>query len=72
MADDLTNVDTIFSTGQAFAALKTDGSVVTWGDGGTLFVSCFVCSFGLAWVVPARPAPRLFCVCDLVPCASVY
>ena len=27
------NVQTIFSTSRAFAALKTDGSVVTWGSG---------------------------------------
>ena len=31
MSDDLTGVETICSTGYAFAALKTDGSVVTWG-----------------------------------------
>ena len=31
MADKLTNVKTIYSTTRAFAALKTDGTVVTWG-----------------------------------------
>ena len=33
MAAALTDVQTIFSTYSAFAALKADGSVVTWGDG---------------------------------------
>eukprot|EP00808_Paulinella_micropora_P014689 g1527.t1 len=32
VADQLTNVDTIYSTDTAFAAKKADGTVVTWGD----------------------------------------
>eukprot|EP00808_Paulinella_micropora_P005093 g5226.t1 len=32
VADQLTNVDTIYSTCCAFAAKKIDGTVVTWGD----------------------------------------
>jgi hypothetical protein len=31
--DDTRDVTQIFSTGSAFAALRSDGSVVTWGDG---------------------------------------
>ena len=31
--------------------------VLTWGDSGTLFLSCPACGLGLAWVVPPR-APR--------------
>ena len=31
MADDLTDVQTVFSTYGAFAALRNDGTVVTWG-----------------------------------------
>jgi hypothetical protein len=41
-------VSVIYSTGDAFAAVKTDGSVVTWGDsnygGDSSFVSASLSS----------------------------
>ena len=35
VTSDLTNVSSIISNGSAFAAVKTDGSVVTWGNAGS-------------------------------------
>jgi len=34
VADKLTNVVRVYSTGSAFAALKNDGTIVTWGSSG--------------------------------------
>lgn len=40
LRDALRGIVAVYSAGRAFAAVKKDGSVVTWGDSG-LFVVCF-------------------------------
>jgi hypothetical protein len=49
----------VFGTSGAFAALKQDGSVVTWGNpqhGGDSSDVSSLLSFGVTWVVPNHHA----------------